>query len=337
MASSLTSPGLRFAANQILMSLHKDIAKVSQFTTNFTADAAQKGSTLLIPVANDESAGDFNRSSNNYGHYQGSIRYVPMVFDKHKKHSFGFTENDFNLVNGTSFWQAAGEKSADAVGRAIEGIVAGLITKSTVKTSGTDETAFADENGEIKTGTGEEFSSANEVVLGTGDLTLKKVAGLRKACRDADIPVRDTILALNSVKFAELLSLLDAHMYGGTDAIRDGLIPNLYGYKAVMELDSLSNAEGENLVGALIPSSAIAVASRTLNVQNPKLYAEIGTVTDEKSGLVLQMRRGGDWTTGDTVATVECLFGAKLVMPTKVVRLVSAATVSGGSTGPTGD
>lgn len=326
MASSLTSPGLRFAANQILMSLHKDIAKVSQFTTNFTADAAQKGSTLLIPVATDAEAEDFDRATNNYSHYKGSLRYVPMTFNRHKKRSFGFTENDFNLVNGTGFWQAAGVKSAEAVGRSIENLVAGLIGKDTVKTSGEDETSFTDENGETKTGTGEKFSAANEVVLGAGDLTLKKVADLRKACRNADIPVRDTVLALNSVKFAELLSLLDAHMYGGTDAIRDGLIPNLYGYKAVMELDSLSNGEGENLVGALIPSSAIAVASRTLDVLNPKMYDEVGTVTDERSGLVLQMRRGGDWTTSDSVATVECLFGAKLVMPTKVVRLVSAAT-----------
>lgn len=326
MASSLTSPGLRYAANQILMSLHKDIAKVSQFTTNFTADAAQKGSTLLIPVASDAAAEDFDRTTNNYSHYKGSIRYVPMVFDKHKKHSFGFTENDFNLVNGVSFWEASGKKSAEAVGRAIEELVAGLITKDTVKTSGDDKTTFSDESGNVITGTGETFSAANEVVLGAGDLTLKKVADLRKACRNADIPVRDTILALNSVKFAELLSLLDAHMYGGTEAVRDGLIPNLYGYKAVMELDSLSNGEGENLVGALIPAASIAVASRTLNILNPKLYDEIGTVTDEKSGLVMQMRRGGDWTTGDSVATVECLFGAKLVMPTKIVRLVSAAT-----------
>ena len=329
MANSLVSPGLRFAANQILMGLHKDIAKVSMFTTNFTADAAQKGSSLLIPVAIDADAADFNRDTNNYGTPNGSMRYTPMKFAHRPKHSFGFTENDFNLVNGTNFWQVSGQKSAEAVGRAIEKAVCELINKTNIPTSGEDATEFTDENGnEFETGTGETFSSANEVVM-SGDLTKKSVAALRKACHDADISVRDTILALNPVKFAELLSLLDAHMYGGTEAIRDGMIPNLYGYKAVMEMGSLSADTGENLVGALIPASAIAVASRTVDVLNPKLYDEIGTATDDNSGLVLQMRRGGDWKTGDSVATVECLFGAKLVQPTKIVRLVSSATSAG--------
>lgn len=324
MASSLVSPGMRVAANQMLMSLHKDIAKVAMFTTNFTPDAAQKGSTLLIPIMKDGVAADFDRESNNYGDYQGFVRYIPMTFDKHKKHSFGFSENDFNLVNGISFWESSGIKSAEAVGRAIENLVSGLITKENVKTSGEDKTSFVDENGvTVDTGTGDTFSAANEVVIGTGDLTKKTVAGFRKACQGVDIPVRDTILALNSVKFAELLAILDANMYGGTEAVRDGIIPNLYGYKAVMELDSLND---DNLVGALIPSGSIAVASRTLDILNPKLYDEIGTATDEASGLVIQMRRGGDWKTGESVATVECLFGAKLVQPTKIVRLVTAKT-----------
>lgn len=327
MASSLVSPGLRVAANQTILSLRKDIAKVSMFTTNFTADAAQKGSSLLIPVFSDGEAQDFHRSSNNYGTPNGNVRYMPMSFSHRPKHSFAFTENDFNLTNGTNFWQSAGVKSGEAVGRAIAKAVGGLITKDNIPTEGDDGTVFTDADGEtVPASSVASFSNANEKVLDT--ITKKSIAGLRTACRNADIPVRDTILALNSVAFAELLSLLDANMYGGTEAIRDGIIPNLYGYKAVMELDELSAEAGEKLVGALIPATSIAVASRTLDIQNPKLYEEVGTVTDDNSGLVLQMRRGGDWTTGDSVATVECLFGAALVQPTKIVRLVSAATAA---------
>ncbi len=335
MSSSLQTPGMRFAANQILMGLRKDLAKVSMFSTNFTADAAQKGSSLLIPVAHEGAADEFDPSSNNYSHPNGTMRYTPMKFNHRPKHSFGFTEADFNLVNGTNFWQVSGQASANAIAGAIEKAVCGLITRTNIPVSGDDKTEFTDENGEeFETGTGCSFSSANEKVL-SGDLSKKSVAALRSACYDAGIPTRETILALTPVKFAELLSLLDANMYGGTEAIRDGMIPNLYGYKAVMELGSLSASTDEKLIGALIPASSIAIASRTLEVLNPKLYDEIGTMTDDKSGLVLQMRRGGDWATGQSVATVECLFGAKLVQPTKIVRLVSAATTpaSGGATG----
>ena len=326
MASSLTSPALRFAANEMITALHKDVVKVSQFTTNFTADAAQKGSTLLIPVIVDGTAGEFNRTSNNYGDVDGHIRYTPIKFDKHIKHSFGFSENDFNLVNGTSFWAKSGISTADAIGRKIASIVGKLINKDNVKTSGVDETEFTDVNGDKVEGTKLSFSSANEHVIGTGDLTKKTVAGFRKACKDADIPVGQTILALNSTKFAELLAILDANMYGGTEAIRSGIIPFLYGYKAVMEMDELDDT---NLVGALIPETAVAVAGRIPEIQNPQLYTEVGTVTDEKSELTVQFRRGGDWKTGDSVATGESLFGASLVQPTKIVRLVTAATGSG--------
>lgn len=332
MSTSLVSPALRVAANQMLVSLHKDIAKVSMFTTNFSVDAAQKGSSLLIPVVMDGIASDFNRTSNNYASVDGYIRYTPMTFNKRPKHTFKFSEKDFTLVNGTNFWEASGVASANAVGRAIEKYVGELINKTNIPKTGNDTTEFTDDNGDaIKTGTQASFSSANEYVVGTNDLTKKTVAGFRSACAAADISVRNTILALRSDKFAELLSILDANMYGGTEAIRDGMIPGLYGYKAVMELDSLSADTNEKLIGALIPDTAIAVASRTLDLLNPKLYEEVGTLTDEKSGLVLQMRRGGDWTTGDSAATVECLFGAKLIQPTKIVRLVSAATSTTGS------
>jgi hypothetical protein len=338
MASSLLSPGLRYAANTMILELRKEITKVSQFTTNFTADAAQKGSTMLIPVLSDAEAQEFDRSTNNYGDVNGSLRYIPMTFSSHPKHSFGFTENDFNLVNGTGFWEKSGIASARAVSRKIASTVAGLINKTNIPTSGYDTTKFYNADGDEIVPTDPQkaqyfpqFSSANEVVVGTDALTKATVAGFRAACDAANIPAGDTVLALNPTKFAELLAILDANMYGGTEAIRSGVIPFLYGYKAVIEMNELGG-DGENLVGALIPATAIAIASRVLEIQNPKLYEEIGTTTDDKSELTVQFRRGGDWRTGDSVATAECLFGAKLIQPTRIVRLVSQAT-----TGPTGE
>jgi hypothetical protein len=342
MASSLLSPGLRYAANKMILELRREITKVSQFTTNFTADAAQKGSTMLVPVLSDAEAGEYNRTSNNYGTVNGSIRYIPMTFNSHPKHSFGFTENDFNLVNGTGFWENAGIASARAVSRKIASTVAKLINKTNIPTSGYDTTKFYDADGDEIVPTDDQkaaffptFSSANEVVIGTSQLTKATVAGFRAACDAANIPAGDTVLALTPAKFAELLAILDANMYGGTEAIRAGIIPFLYGYKAIIEMTELGG-DGENLAGALIPATSIAIASRVLEIQNPKLYEEVGTTTDDKSELTIQFRRGGDWTTGDSVATAECLLGAKLIQPTRIVRLVTEAT-SGGPTGATGE
>ena len=342
--SSLVSPALRFAANEIIMSLRKEITPVTQFTTNFTAEAVTKGTTLLVPIVYDTEAGEFNRENNNYLTPNGSLMYAPMTFDTHVKHSFGFTANDFNLVNGTAFWSKTAEASTRAVSRKIANTVFGLITPTNIPTRGTYKWDITDKDGNVigSEGVPLQFGSWNEKVVGTGTFTKGIAAQLRAACDEADIAAGDTILALNPVKFAELLDTLDAQLYGGPEAIRSGIIPNLYGYKAVVEVNEMPNAG--NQIGALIPATSIAVAARILPVLNPKLYDEVGVTTDEKSGLAVQLRRAGNVATDDSVGTVECLLSARLIQPTKIVRIVSAATPaptgetgSTGETGPTGD
>lgn len=321
---ALQNPSIRFAANEIMLAAKKDIAKAALFTTNFTAEAAQAGETLLIPLFDEGLASNFNKSTNNYGHADGKAVYVPLTFKNHPKKSFAFSEDDFNLVNGTQFWEKAGAAAGRAIGRSIVQTITHKINSTNIPLSGTDETTFTNEDGEtITTGSGATFSAANEVVIGSGDLTTKTVAQFRAAARANDIAIGDTILMLNSVKFAELLSLLDAHTYGGNEAIRSGIIPNLYGYKAVVENDEFNES---GLVGALVPTDSIAIGSRTFKILNPSLYQELGTVTDDASGLVINIRRGGSWETGDSVLTAEALFGAKLIQPTKIVRIVETAT-----------
>ena len=151
---------------------------------------------------------------------------------------------------------------------------------------------------------------------------------------------------LTAKAYGEVLASLDANLYGGPEAIRFGMIEGLYGFDAVMENDLLNKTldpssgklvdNGENLVGVIVPRNALGVAGRVLPVLNPKLYDEVGTVTDEKSGLTLQFRRGGAWETDRAVMTCEALFGAKLLQPTKIVRIVTAAhSAPTGETGPT--
>ena len=67
---------------------------------------------------------------------------------------------------------------------------------------------------------------------------------------------------------------------------------------------------------------------------------DVGTISDDKSGLVIQFRRGGDWKTDKSTLTAEALFGSKLLQPTKIVRIVSAATTAASetdATSPTGE
>ena len=299
MATSLASPALVFAADKAIIAARKALAKAALFATDFSADAAQPGSTLKIPLFTPGAAAAFNATSNNYETTDGSVTFAAMAFDHHVKNTFQFDDKDFTLVNGTNFWANAGRASGEAIALAISKAVAGLIVKANV---------------------------AQEAVFSAGKAAL---ANLRKTAAAQGIDPAQTVVMLEPGAFAALLSALDANVYGGSEAIRGGLLEGLYGFKAVIEQSDLSADTAEKLVGALVPADALAIAGRTIPVLSPGVYEEVGITRDEVSGLALGLRRHGNPATGANYATVEALFGAALTQPGKIVRLVSAATAAG--------
>lgn len=285
MASSLTSPALVFSAERAIVAAHPAIAKARVFATDFSADAAQPGSTMKVPVFTPGTASQFDASTNNYATTDGSVVYASVTFDNHPKHTFSFADTDFNLVNGRQFWDRAGEASGIAVGRAIINAVTGLMGN----------------------------------IAQTASLTVTKagIAGLRATADANGFEAGRAVLMLDPANFATLLSLLDYYTYGDREAIKDGVIPGLYGFKAVIE----NNALPSGTKGALVAEDALVIAGRRIEVQSPRVYQEVGYTTDEESGLTLGIRRGADWATGMNSATVEALFGAAFVQPAKAVKL----------------
>lgn len=340
MANSVLDPAVRFLANQAIMAARSGIAKLRDFTTDFSADAAQPGSTMLVQFFNDGTAGEFDKDTNNYGDAAGQVSFIPVKFAYHAKQSFTFTPQDYMNI-GANRWINAGDAAGRAVSRALLHTAVKNINPTNVKTSGTD--IATDEDG-TKLGTGLDFGSFNEVVAAEAQKFSKDYVAeqMTYACDAADIDPADTVLLLNGKEFGQLLSTLDANTYGDRSAIAEGRIEGLYGFRAVVKVDSLTSLCGSGLRAALVPVNALGVAARTIPVLNANLFTEVGTVSDEKSGLVIQFRRGGDWKTDTTTLTAEALFGAKLLQPTKIVRIVSAATATAATgeadaTGPTGD
>lgn len=329
--TSLTSPELVFAANTAILKAQRAIAKLTKFATDFTPEAAQPGSTMMIQFFDDGEAEEFNAATNNYSHADGSTSFIPVTFTNHPKKSFAFTPQDFLAVNGSKFWENSGAAAGRAVEIAILKTVSQYLSAANIPTTGTD--SQTDSTGRT-TGTLLDFGAWNEFVAGTGAFDKNAVAiKCREACDNAEINAGECVLMLNAKAYGQVLASLDANLYGGPEAIRFGMIEGLYGFDAVMENDLL--LKNENLIGCIIPRNAIGIAGRVLPVLNPKLYDEVGTVTDEHSGLTMQFRRGGAWETDRSVMTCEALFGAKLLQPTKIVRVVSEAYVA--PTGETGD
>lgn len=331
--TSLTDPELVFAANTAILKAQRAIAKMTKFATDFTAEAAQPGSTMMIQFFDDGEAGEYDDENNNYGDANGSTSFIPVAFTNHPKKSFSFGPKDFLAVNGSKFWENSGAAAGRAVEIAILRTVSQYFNSTLIPTFGQDRQT--DGTGRV-TGTLLDFGAWNEQVYGTGVFDKNAVAiQARQYCDAAEINAGECVLMVNAKAYGEILASLDANLYGGPEAIRFGMIEGLYGFDSVMENDLLPKDEG--LVGVIIPRNAVGIAGRVLPVLNPKLYEEVGTVTDEHSGLTMQFRRGGDWKTDKSVMTCEALFGAKLLQPTKIVRIVSAATPAPtGGTGETG-
>lgn len=301
MASSLTSPALVFSARKAIEAAHKALVKIGLFSTNLSADAAQPGSTMKVPVFTPNAAAQFDASTNNYGNVDGTLTYAPVTFANHVKNTFGFSDKDFLEIIPGGVWDNAAKASGTSVAMAIATVVSGLINKTNIPKTATNEVVF-------------------------NSVTLPNVAKLRAKVTAAGADPARTVLMAEPTTFADILALLPANAYGGSDAIRDGVIPGLFGFKACIENAYLSTDAAEKLVGALVPEDALVVAGRTIEVQSPKNYQEVGYTTDEASGLTLGLRRFGDPRTGENYATVEALFGASLVQSSKCIRLVSQAT-----------
>ena len=343
MASSIKDPAVRFLANQVIMVARSGIARLADFSTDFSADAAQPGSTMLVQFFDDGEASEFRRHTvgdvqhNNYGDADGSSSFIPLKFSNHAKKTFEFTPEDY-LNIGANRWIQAGDAAGRAVSRALLHTAVKLINPTNIPTSGTDEKT--EEDG-TQLGTLLPFGSWNELVADASQKITKEYVAeaLTAACDAADIDAADTVLLLNGKEYGQLLATLDANVYDTPSAIQDGRIPGLYGFRAVVKVDNMTNIAGSNLRAALVPVNALGIAGRTIPVLNPKLYEDVGTVTDDKSGLVIQFRRGGDWRTDTSDLTAEALFGSKLLQPTKIVRIVSEtpAPAPTGETGETGE
>lgn len=146
-----------------------------------------------------------------------------------------------------------------------------------------------------------------------GAITKANIAKLRAKCKGR---VADTVLGLAPVEYAEVLALMDANVYNSAEAIQNGQIANLYGFKAVVQLNDLPSG----CKGALIPSNAIAVASRAVAVADESIYSEVGTAVDDY-GFAITVMRHGSAAKGTGFINITSLFGCKVVKGDEIVLL----------------
>lgn len=280
---ALASPGLIKAANDALVGVSADINILTDFAVDFSADFAEYGSTVRVPVAK-ATASEFNETSNDYEKDSGTVDYVNITLNGHPKATFAAPAAAALDAPNAPYWGKVKTASVSAVG------------------------------GKISSGFGALFTTAactgTAVTLAT--VTAATVAALRASCLGR---VGETVLALGPVEYAALLGCLDSGTYGGAEAVRTGKIPGLYGFKAVSCLRDLPSG----IIGALIPSDAVAVAARgTIADERPFLEAE--TIVDE-NGFPLSVARHFSPAKRKEFLNVDLCWGGAIVQGDKIALI----------------
>lgn len=284
---------LKVASESAVIAAHTNMAKLGLFAKSFSELNGTAGASIAVPVYDFTAAGDFVAGSNDYGSGTNEVGGAVITLDQHLVKSVAISDQQL-AETGINWVRDTNTALADTVTRGVNAYVFGLI-------NGTNVTQTAAWNPTEK----------------------KIVAELYSVAADADIPVDRCVVALNPVSFAKVLGMLDANIYGGTEAIRLGMIPGLYGFKGFVCTSYLPEGD-DGTVGAIIQDSAIGIASRYLAPATPGAYPEAWSATDE-DGFTLGARRFMDLNKGYDMFAMDALFGAKVLQPTKIVRLTTQA------------
>lgn len=265
---------------------HKNLAKLQLFSHTFTELEGRPGESIAVPVYDLAAAASFNVDTNNYGSGTNEVGGMLINLDQHLVKSVAITDKELAFT-GISWARDTASALAESLTRGINSYVFGLINETNVS------------------------------LTASFDATAKNVvANLYAVAEENDLPVDKCIVVLNPAQYAKVLGLVDYSLIGTGDYLTTGVINNLFGFKAFVCSSNLPSGKG-----CIILDEAMGIASKYLAPMTPDAYPEAWAITDE-SGLTMGARRFMDLNKGSNNFSMDVLFGAKLLQPNKVIRLV---------------
>jgi len=288
---------LKASAEQACMTAHAGLAKLSLFAKNYSELEGQYGNAVAVPIYTLAAAtawDDTPGSINNYGtSTAGEISGDLVTLDQHYVKSLTITDKQ-QAETGIQWIKDATQALTESITR---GMNINVFSRM-------NDTTFSATPTEIN------FS------------TKASIAQLYATAASADIPVDRSVVVLKPAQFAKVLGQLDSSVYGGTEAIRTGVIPGLFGFKGFVCSGNLPNC-ASNAIGAIICDSAIGIGSRYL-APDPNEYSNSWKGTTE-DGFTIGFRRYTNRDLGADKLACDVLFGVKFFDMSKIIRVKEAA------------
>lgn len=281
------------ASEYAVFAAHKNLAKLSLFSHTFTELEGRPGESVAVPVYDLSAGGEFQAGSNDYGTGVNEVDGLLVELDKHYVKSVSITDKELAFT-GINWVRDTAAALAERITRDINEYTFNLINSTNVTAS-----------------------AAVSTYIGATP-TLADFAGLYALAENSDIPVDRCVVVLNPTYYAKVLPLVTYNMVGKEDYIETGVIRGLIGFKGVVCSSNLP----DGTVGAILLDEAMGLASKYLAPMTPDAYPEAWSGTGE-DGFTFGFRRFMNLNTGANMFAVDALFGAKLLQPTKCVRLTA--------------
>lgn len=257
-------------------------AALNVFSTNYSQHAEKKGASIKVPLIGtmeaSEEEGDYETPS-------GSAGSVEVPLNRYAKATVGMTDREFAESSVADLKIFGKQMGAAVATKVIQGVFS-LITKSNYPTSLTPEAGM----------------SMTDLLA----LARAKFNSLMVPQEDrVYFPSPDAYLVLAKDPVVKVASALT---YGGTEYIRDGVIPRLLGFNLFESTVLPASSAAVN--GFIAHPSAIAVATRAITPSEQRAYIETRKITDPATGITMTYRRHYGTGKGKLFATIECYYGA---------------------------
>tara|TARA_R110000824_G_scaffold79639_1_gene200539 strand:- start:962 stop:1840 length:879 start_codon:yes stop_codon:yes gene_type:complete len=281
-------------AQQTLETLSAETPVLKAFTTDFSSDVANVGESVTTRIASAVTAVS---ATSGYGGAAQTSTAKTITLDNHIHYTAKFTDLEISKGGMSMLERTFVRPAVHAVVTKMVGDLLDLV-KNSPFTAVTSAIPTAD-------------ISADEIATLAGDLTA------------LNVPRANRSLVLNPSYYATLASdagIQAAYAYGGTEAIRENMIPRVHGFN-VYEYSGLDN-NGENLGGFACGQEALLLATRQPSI--PENWSgALESVQDPESGLTIQLRNFYDGLTGAQYITATLIYGVA-VGSLSLKRIVTA-------------
>ena len=288
-----TFTGHEFYSRRVLKTLPTQLNFLGAFSTDISDEVKDPGEKIQIALVEADAAGTFDRAHNNFARPAGTPKKATVTFGDPLITGFAVTAAQARNIQ-RRWWEGKADLNVNSIAASASTAVTNLITDSNFE--------------KVVTNVGKAASFAKS---GVG----KIAAAVSNATNK--LRVKFSTLALSGEYFYALASSLDANVYGGSEPVKNGVIPGLLGFKKVMLM------HGYDGVGFVCEPSAIAFGARAFRPVDDTPYRAVREIKDPESGLTLTLVEYPDGPTGDLSESVTCQIGAAVGDAGALVRLTA--------------